>query len=125
MGAKKIETRSWQTSYRGPLLIHASVGKKGGILASEPPFKKYIPDFTSLPCGAIIGKVELERVVRIENLFLSDNDLASLTLEERAFGDYGPGRFAWILSAPEAFPQPIPVKGTLGLWEFDVSKYHH
>lgn len=28
-GQKKIETRSWQTSYRGPLAIHAAKGFPG------------------------------------------------------------------------------------------------
>ncbi len=37
LGAKTIETRSWQTSYRGPLAIHAGqglgpVGGKKGLL---------------------------------------------------------------------------------------------
>lgn len=33
LGEKKIETRSWQTKYRGPILIHAgkSVDKKAMI----------------------------------------------------------------------------------------------
>lgn len=29
IGAKKIETRSWSTSYRGPVAIHASKGYPG------------------------------------------------------------------------------------------------
>src|SRR4051812_42520238 len=29
IGAKQIETRSWRTHYRGPLLIHASAGFPG------------------------------------------------------------------------------------------------
>ncbi len=49
LGVKQIETRSWSTAYRGPLLIHASRGKAGEILAHEPPFKKHIPDFKQLP----------------------------------------------------------------------------
>ena len=30
LGAKKIETRSWNTAFRGELLIHASLGKHYG-----------------------------------------------------------------------------------------------
>src|SRR6476661_3662016 len=94
LGAKKIQTRSWRTAHRGELLIHASLGKKGGVLVSEAPFKKYIPDFKQLPFGAIIGKVYLEDVVPVESLLYSDAMLNHLTLEEKAFGDYGKGRFA-------------------------------
>ena len=120
MGAKKIETRSWQTPFRGDLLIHASFGKKGGILVSEAPFKKYIKKFETLPFGAIIGKVILEDIIPVNELLLSQSVLANLTLEEKAFGDYGKGRYAWILSEPEAFNEIIPVRGTLGLWNFEL-----
>lgn len=39
-GAKKIETRSWSTKYRGPLAIHASKGYKAKNLdmAWKEPF---------------------------------------------------------------------------------------
>ncbi len=62
MGIKQIETRSWSTAYRGPLLIHASKGKAGEIFAQDAPFKKYIPNFKQLPFGYIIGKVTLTDV---------------------------------------------------------------
>lgn len=41
-----------------------------------------------------------------------------LTLEEKAFGDYTPGRFAWILEGPVAFKAIIGARGSLTLWEF-------
>ncbi|MEJ7626722.1 MAG: ASCH domain-containing protein [Ferruginibacter sp.] len=62
MGAKTIETRSWSTKHRGPILIHASKGKAGSIFAEEAPFKKYIMDFTSLPFGAIIGMASIVQI---------------------------------------------------------------
>lgn len=119
MGVKKIETRSWRTAHRGELLIHASVGKKGGVLTNDPPFKKYIADFNQLPFGAIIGKVVLEDIVPVEELFFSDAHLNALTLEEKAFGDYTKRRFAWMLSDPEIFTEAIVMKGSLGLWEYN------
>src|SRR4029079_15712213 len=85
MGVKQIETRSWSTAHRGPLLIHASKGKAGEIFAHEPPFKKYIPSFKQLPFGYIIGKVALTNVIRIAtgNFFnTSDETMNKLTMEE-------------------------------------------
>lgn len=120
MGFKTIETRSWQTARRGPLLIHASLGRKGKILVTEPPFSKYITDFDALPFGAIIGQVQLDEIVPVEELFYSDAKLAALTLEEKAFGDYTKGRYAWVLSEPVMFDEPIPVKGGLGLWKYNA-----
>jgi hypothetical protein len=119
MGAKKIETRSWSTRHRGDLLIHASSGKAGALLAVEYPFAKYISNFNALPFGAIIGKVQLEEVVQIETLSLSPLQLNELSLEERAFGDYGVGRWGWILSEAIEFKSPIPISGHLHLWNYD------
>ncbi len=121
-GAKQIETRSWSTAYRGPLLIHASKGKAGEIFANEPPFKKHIADFKQLPFGYIIGKVILTDVLRIGTgtlSYASDEIMNKLTMEEKAFGDYTPGRFAWLLQEPLVFKTPIGAKGSLTLWEFD------
>ncbi len=122
-GAKQIETRSWSTKYRGGLLIHASTGKAGAALTAEPPFSRYIHNFNQLPFGAIIGQVVLTDVVRVEELHLSGTAINHLTLEERAFGDYTNGRFAWMLEEPVLFSKPIPVKGTLGLWEYNGELY--
>ncbi|RYF85259.1 MAG: ASCH domain-containing protein [Chitinophagaceae bacterium] len=119
MGLKRIETRSWQTAYRGPLLIHASLGKKGKVLATELPFSKYITDFDDLPFGAIIGQVQLEDIVPVERLFYTAEKLAALTLEEKAFGDYTKGRYAWLLTEAVRFDEMIPVKGGLGIWKFN------
>lgn len=121
MGIKTIETRSWRTPYRGELLIHASAGKSGGLVAREKVFRKHIPDFNALPFGAIIGKVILVDVLPVETLFMSDDMINKLTMEERAFGDYSKGRYAWMLEEPMIFDQPIPVKGSLSLWNYDFN----
>ena len=117
MGLKTIETRSWNTSYRGELLIHASLGKRGGLIAKEHPFKKYIADFDSLPFGALIGKVVLVDTVPAASLPYSDTHINRLTMEEKAFGDYSGNRRAWIFEDAVSFNKPIPFKGSLGLWE--------
>ena len=108
-GKKLIETRSWTTRYRGPLLIHAAKS-----------FPAYARDFcisviglmpTELPFGAIIGKVVLRDLRRTEEIAPTLTDL------ERLYGDYSPGRWAWELSEAEAFETPLPWKGSLGLFE--------
>jgi len=42
-----------------------------------------------------------------------------LDSNEYAFGDYTPGRYAWLLSDVQALPTPIPAKGQLGLWRWE------
>lgn len=57
-GAKKIETRGWSTSYRGPIAIHA--GKKFDYDAYNKlrywikPLEKF-GDLTEYPAGAVIA----------------------------------------------------------------------
>src|SRR5690348_17556570 len=43
IGAKRIETRSWSTSYRGPLAIHAAKG-----------FPKSAQEFTQVPPVSVL-----------------------------------------------------------------------
>ncbi len=81
LGAKRIETRSWSTSYRGPLAIHAS------------------------------GRISREAAVRITRAHAPAEP-------ERSFGDYTPGRFAWLLDHVRRLPEPVATKGALGLWEW-------
>lgn len=121
MGAKKIETRSWRTNYRGELLIHAS--KKFHFqdveLCHYKPFIDFIPDKGKLPTGAIIGKVDLVAIEETNDpLFM-----ASVTEEERKFGNYNANRYGWILQNPVMFAKPIPTGGALSIWEFDFSSY--
>jgi hypothetical protein len=40
------------------------------------------------------------------------------TKQERAFGNYDDGRFAWLFEDVVALAEPIPAKGALGLWEW-------
>ena len=118
LGIKTIETRSWTTKYRGPILIHASQGKAGRIFADEPPFKKYIRDFNVFPFGAMIGKATITNIIRVEDLAMSDELINRLAMEEKAFGDYSEGRYAWMLEDHMQFDKPVPARGTLNIWEY-------
>lgn len=138
IGAKKIETRSWNTKYRGPLLIHASLGKKSAKeLCSSPgvdPFNQFIRHWTDLPFGAIIGQVHLESTFKTEDadVFFYENDSfygghASVwdknVKKEKAFGDYSEGRYGWELLEPVKFNIPVSAKGQLGIWETDIADF--
>jgi hypothetical protein len=125
IGAKRIETRSWCTAYRGPLAIHAAKGfpKWAKETCDDPIFAVELgPD--ALPLGAVIAtcrlvsciptwKLQQNRVIQIdcEDFYLDDT--------ERAFGDYAPGRWAWLLADVKQC-EPIPAKGALGLWDWET-----
>lgn len=70
-GAKKYETRSWATSYRGPIAIHAAKKDPHSIMVSLPHgLSKAIYDFMytklgiqsgalmKMPIGCIIATAE-------------------------------------------------------------------
>lgn len=134
LNEKKIETRSWKTNYRGPLLIHASSSAKNLNLAWKEPFYSALKPQHALVhgkqaiqyyFGCIIAKCNLVDCIEIiENRpGLAEAILANgmkVRDKEFWFGDYTPGRFAWILEDIEGLLELIPAKGQLGLWEFDL-----
>lgn len=123
-GEKLYETRSWATSYRGPIAIHAAkwpVRRTIDALSAAGQWdtleqvERLIPHFTKLgelPIGAIIGKAILTRCSPIDEAFL-----AKLTEQERALGDFSLGRYAWEFSEMKASTQLIATRGAQGLWE--------
>lgn len=129
IGAKRIETRSWSTAYRGPLAIHAAKGLRGmddgqfQRLCNTPPFwdvlqrTEYAAGMVLsqlLPRGAIIAVGTLADVVPTRAI-----PWGVLSPQEFAFGDYSAGRFAWHLANVRRLSEPIPARGALGLWTFE------
>jgi activating signal cointegrator 1 len=115
-GLKRYETRSWNTDYRGPLLIHASSrwDKALQAIARSFPFKHVIDDPDNLPRGWIIGMVQVVRTLRTEEWVRYNPQYADS--DEYYFGDFNKGRWAWELGKPILFETPIPAKGALSLW---------
>lgn len=126
LGEKHIETRSWRTKYRGPLLIHAGKSVDNDICKIHP-FTDVLVNHgiifqQDMPRGIIIAKCELvdcQKIIEVDdlcgaitesNLFVDGN--------EYLFGDFTPGRYAWILDNIEMLKEPIPAKGKLSLWEY-------
>jgi hypothetical protein len=123
-GHKKYECRSWRTDYRGPLLIHASARKPNKreklMFEQADIFSIYISDMNMLPYGCLIAKVVLKEIYSTDFLIQHlELDPFHNWTQELAFDDYSPGRYAWILQSAEAFSNHIPVKGSLGLWEYN------
>lgn len=141
IGAKTIETRSFQRSYRGPLAIHAAsglgpVGGKRGLteLFLSQPFYSTLTSagylgISLLPLGAIVAVCDLKTVLKINELaegrrVLMHWNCATEPLPdepELSFGNYAPGRYAWLLANIRALPEPVPCRGALGLWDLDAA----
>lgn len=126
VGAKQCETRSWGTSHRGPLAIHAAKAplpwmvdiiradwqwwrdafEKAGF--EIEPERKLI-GFGGLPRGCIIATVDLVSCTRTT----AEN---APPYPERAFGDYTPGRYHWHTANCKRLDTPIPFKGKQGFF---------
>ncbi len=125
VGEKRVETRSWQTDYRGPLAIHAAKGfpQAAEELCEEEPFCRTLekvgyrwrPDRKrnawALPVGQIVAVGWLDRIERITKNY----PVAAL---EKAFGDYTSGRYAWHFESVYRLRSPLAVGGSLGLWSW-------
>ena len=61
-GRKKVENRVWNTSYRGPVYIHASSNRAPGADQwIRRQFRLRVPE--ELPRGAVVAVAELADVV--------------------------------------------------------------
>jgi len=128
LGAKRFETRSWQTDYRGPLVIHASKKRVRDTLdlACCEPFRSALgleewernADTVELPHGAALGVVEVLDCHPIGECGVGADQDVMMGPDEWSFGDYRPGRWAWELRVVSDFKEPVPFAGRLGLWEF-------
>lgn len=140
IGAKTLETRSRSTTYRGPLAIHAgrtyqAIGGKKNYLdicaqpqmyhalasANLVPFLYDMDALLALPRGAVVAIGELIDCVRVGHDTIIRHGVCLPPAEpERSFGDYTPGRYAWVFRLYMVFDVPIPARGALGLWEWDA-----
>ena len=126
-GQKKYETRSWATSYRGPIAIHAAkrpVRRTIGALVADQGDGCTTLDYfeglfmrpgalDELPTGAIVGKAILTRCNPINEAFV-----AKLTQKELALGDFTLGRYAWEFHMMLPVDPPVSARGMQGLWEW-------
>jgi activating signal cointegrator 1 len=112
-GVKVHETRHWFTTHRGPLLVHAA--KKMCADVDHRLAEILVRTFgarwaNELPRGALIGCVELATCQPTTGNTVSD--------DERACGNWEPGRYAWRAQQPYRFCEPIAYTGRQGF--FDV-----
>lgn len=187
LGVKTVETRSWATSYRGPLAIHAGTSDVG-LLQRSPSGRRWdltsqalalsptttrsraLPGYAGrngyrrkpavqldgrpLPLGAVVATCTLVDVVPIvgpgcvvgPSVYVPDHRAAAHpgsagTLwtwqvphdgkavpyhgwvditDQLPWGDYRPGRYAWLLADITPLPDPIPARGRQGLWTINL-----
>jgi hypothetical protein len=144
VGAKRIETRHWPTSYRGPLAIHAAkrcvksemigYGSSSAWCGALAPTGKKLRDGQDLrdllPFGAIVATCDLIDCRTTDSFTQADLDTArrpqgatddTYAWTERTMGNFAPGRYGWVLDNIKALPEPIQWKGAQRFFEVDLS----
>jgi len=129
-GAKRFETRSFGTSHRGALGIHAGAGDPLEILhcLQIPEFQKALSPLVGTPLdlnaeptdhGVQMSHVHRGAIVAVCRL---EMDFPMWELHPRAYrheerlGDFGHGRHAWMLTNVVRLEHPVPCHGQLGLF---------
>jgi len=105
-GAKRFETRSWATSYRGRVVIHAARttvalhGQLSPILLEQLDERGL--KLSTLPLGQCLALATLEACRPTTDV--------QVDVVEDALGDFSPGRFAWHMTGVTQL-EPIPFRG--------------
>lgn len=105
-GHKTIETRTWSTDYRGPLLIVSSLKAD----------KKMLDWFVKETGQRIESQMEYGKAIAVAEL--TDCRLMTEADQEAALCDIYPKAFSWVLENVRAI-NPFPVTGQLGLYEVE------
>ncbi len=110
---KLFETRSWDTSYRGVLLIHASrkITKLALELSHREPFRSALKEdpYWLAMRGHVLGAVNLKATHFLKS-GVAEQILAGHPWE-RDFGDFRNGRYAWECPNAIRFKEPFSVAG--------------
>lgn len=135
--AKKYETRSWATNYRGPIAIHAGLKNPYKVLKGTCStivfpmcdalgIEKNKEGLSTLLRGYIIATAELtgcHEMMKSPILgtgFFTQGSFCEITGNELLFGDWTPGRYAWEFANMKMLPEPIPARGYQRLWEWEL-----
>lgn len=119
LGWKRVETRSWATSYQGPLAIHAAKTTRhldgAYALAGRAGMNSaLLPADGDWPLGAVVAVVRLAGCSQVhQHLELRWRHL------DMVLGDLSPGRFGWRLEDCRRLATPVRAIGRQGFWTLD------
>lgn len=114
-GEKRVENRTWPTTYRGPLAIHAGKSQEWLRFGDE----KRLP---AMAFGAIVAVADLAAVFHVTRLRPSDHTASHVRPLPLRFAFlltdiHVIGPSCWVLENVRALARPIPCRGALGLWD--------
>lgn len=106
-GVKTLEIRSLNTQVRGRIYLYTSK-RLSALPAAQFAAERYGLRLAELPCGLLVGSVELTA-----SRPASAADVESACVPAELLTE----QWAWQLTAPERFPEPVPVRFLpYGVW---------
>ena len=109
-GYKEYEFRNWKTKYRGKILIHA------GMTIEKDMLNRFSCYNLNCTPGAIIGEAILTDCILVDE----DFNKKLRDMNEVVYGKSNHTEtYAWKLEEIKKYDKPIPVKGKLGLWNYE------
>lgn len=111
-GLKKYEFRTWNTKYRGDILIHAGKGIDKEALAR---FKHYNLEY---PTGCIIAKVKITDCVYVDDKFVQEVGPTNPLVYRGIINKKDWEGYGFKLENVQKI-KPININGKLGLWNYD------
>jgi len=109
---KTVETRSWETNYRGKLYIHSSQSKSP---INNERLKSLTKNIQLNP-GHILCKCNLVDCIYMTKEYVEQ--MKKDNYDEYICGLYEEGRYAWILEDIVPLKEPIKAKGQLNIWNY-------
>jgi hypothetical protein len=120
LGIKLYETRSWSTSYRGPMVVHAA--KKAFKHKDYPPEYFQEAGMRLSRAGCPVYALRYGEALCIVDLVdcVPTESIRSMDIGHRFWGDFTPGRFAFKLQNVRKIWPPIAVTGRQGFFSADI-----
>lgn len=114
-GYKEFEFRTWNTKYRGEILIHAGIGIDKEAMER---FKDYKLDY---PSGCIIAKAKITDSIYVDEDFINEIGYTNPLVYKNIIDKRDWKGYAFKLESVQKI-KPIYLKGKLSLWNYEPEK---
>ena len=109
---KEYEFRTWNTKYRGEILIHA------GLSVDKEALNRFKHLNLEYPKGCIIAKVTLTNSIYVDNEFIKKVGQTNPLVYKNIINNYDWKGYAFQLENVKKI-KSIPIKGKLGFWNYE------
>jgi hypothetical protein len=126
-GIKLVENRTWETAYRGLVIIHAGKSRKYMPYRDERLPAVYYREACPLTFGAFIGVAILEACVDVSRLrakAVRRGVVSQDVVDKLAASPFLEGPISILFSSVVAFRHPVPFVANTGLRRVDPGLLH-